>query len=892
MIVSITEDKNSRSLLILCTIWAFAGTTSNTWSYAFFGIFVGNKVNGKCCTIGTIVSSLADEADELVEDSESNGVAITIPFIRAQGMACATNDFTCLSSIVSLMFWDGTIVNPTKISTQTTMASRRRRGKSAILAEEDEHDETPARTLRFSDVMNTPSTPADTVASNGRDDDQADEDQDDNHSVASSHASSVSLGMSPTVTFSNRLKQRIFSPQSPIANFSLGHQFGAKISNYMSPSSPQSSEEQKASGSLINKIVHTFQSGVESVKYALVLLMTIAWALVMSVYVVLSSVVYTITLLLTSVVRVVRAPAQIGSIVSDTWKAMFHRQERHRRGEIIEKLSAYASRRNGAAKEISQYAARDYYRGLYDPVEEKQNSWVVFLIQCFVTAYLFYLLMTAFGGDIGMFNSVAAPVIVAEDGSISPEAIAATIQQALAAQYPQFKQQISREINAAIPNLRQTAQQEASKAAKSAVDNQRAEFQSTIAKQNAQQQQIEQLKQTLAKVEKQRQQQQQQQTSSSPAAQTATLSEEYIRIIETLQKESKDNNKHITQNTDQLKTLHDIIQSISSKPTSSETKESDTEQLHNAIYQKVMLQMASKLQEVEKATGDKIAKAVDPMDRAVEAVKSRIKELAKDIQQFQKENGDSLDNQSQELKAFVANKITSYDQKRKQEDKSKPVDQRLVNAVVSKVELTKQTGGISVETVRALVEQSIAKFEADTVGRTDFAMSSLGGHIVEHNTSTPFRVSSNSMVNFFFPKIDASYPAEVVLQPNTLPGNCFCFGGAQGQVTVALTFPIIPDAVTVDFVSEQIAVTTASAPKTVRVWGYRDEYDTQGTLMGEFVYKVNQGEQTRPAQTFALTNKMNTPAGIVRFEIMDNYGHDEFTCLYRVRVHGPLVEEE
>ncbi|XP_069567634.1 SUN domain-containing protein 3-like [Brachyistius frenatus] len=81
----------------------------------------------------------------------------------------------------------------------------------------------------------------------------------------------------------------------------------------------------------------------------------------------------------------------------------------------------------------------------------------------------------------------------------------------------------------------------------------------------------------------------------------------------------------------------------------------------------------------------------------------------------------------------------------------------------------------------------------------------------------------------------------------------------------------------------------SSAPRTFTVYGLRTEVGEQIRL-GTFVYN-RAGESL---QTFELPDLKKDVFRFVKLHIDDNWGHENYTCLYNFRVHGktPMAELE
>ena len=96
--------------------------------------------------------------------------------------------------------------------------------------------------------------------------------------------------------------------------------------------------------------------------------------------------------------------------------------------------------------------------------------------------------------------------------------------------------------------------------------------------------------------------------------------------------------------------------------------------------------------------------------------------------------------------------------------------------------------------------------------------------------------------------------------------------------------PVAADAVSLEHISPLVAYHMQSAPRNFRVWG-RAEAEDEPMRLGEFEYSI-EGAQV---QTFAL-EESEEEVRLVTFEFQKNWGHEEYTCVYRVRVHGEATE--
>ncbi|XP_055007932.1 sperm-associated antigen 4 protein-like [Boleophthalmus pectinirostris] len=117
-----------------------------------------------------------------------------------------------------------------------------------------------------------------------------------------------------------------------------------------------------------------------------------------------------------------------------------------------------------------------------------------------------------------------------------------------------------------------------------------------------------------------------------------------------------------------------------------------------------------------------------------------------------------------------------------------------------------------------------------------------------------------------------------------VPGRCWSFAGHQGHLFISLSQPVAMSHVTLGHISREHAPYgfVYSAPQHFSVSGFLSE-NGEGTHLGDFEYDP-EGESF---QTFELFGPTQTYR-YVRLEILSNWGHPEYTCVYSFKVHGKI----
>ncbi|XP_007454072.1 PREDICTED: SUN domain-containing protein 2 isoform X1 [Lipotes vexillifer] len=192
--------------------------------------------------------------------------------------------------------------------------------------------------------------------------------------------------------------------------------------------------------------------------------------------------------------------------------------------------------------------------------------------------------------------------------------------------------------------------------------------------------------------------------------------------------------------------------------------------------------------------------------------------------------------------------------------------------------------GVTEEQVHRIVNQALKRYSEDRIGMVDYALESGGASVISTRCSETYETKTALLSLFGIPLWYQSQSPRVILQPDVHPGNCWAFQGPQGFAVVRLSARISPTAVTLEHVPKSLSPnsTISSAPKDFAIFGFDEDLQQEGTLLGQFTYDQD-GE---PIQTFYFQGPKMATYQVVELRILTNWGHPEYTCIYRFRVHG------
>ncbi|XP_072506725.1 SUN domain-containing protein 2-like [Notamacropus eugenii] len=192
--------------------------------------------------------------------------------------------------------------------------------------------------------------------------------------------------------------------------------------------------------------------------------------------------------------------------------------------------------------------------------------------------------------------------------------------------------------------------------------------------------------------------------------------------------------------------------------------------------------------------------------------------------------------------------------------------------------------GVTEEDVHQIVNEALKRYSEDRIGLVDYALESSGASIISSRCSETYDTKTALLSLFGIPLWYYFQSPRAILQPDVYPGNCWAFRGPQGFAVVRLSARIHLTAVTLEHVPKALSPISniPSAPKDFVILGLNEDSQSEGVALGHFTYD-NAGESI---QTFHFQGNDTAPYQVVELRILSNWGHPEYTCIYRFQVHG------
>jgi SUN domain-containing protein 1/2 len=275
---------------------------------------------------------------------------------------------------------------------------------------------------------------------------------------------------------------------------------------------------------------------------------------------------------------------------------------------------------------------------------------------------------------------------------------------------------------------------------------------------------------------------------------------------------------------------------------------------------------------------------------------------------------------------------------------------KLLTSTNSKIQIKSSDGQDITALIHHLVDSAASAISQDILAKPDFALHSGGARIIPSLTSPTFEIRPRGLGSQMIGLVTGNgyaigRPPITALHHEMQNGHCWPFAGGEGQLGVALASPIFMEEVTIDHVAKSIAFDMRSAPRQMEVWGLVEGKDNiarvrawkedqaarkeakQPTLDGEdefttydhdgsdgsngyevdypktlpkypeyirlsnFTYNIHSSSNVQTFPVMPEIRELGIDFGIVVLRVLNNWGRDDFTCLYRFRVHGQRIGE-
>jgi len=191
-------------------------------------------------------------------------------------------------------------------------------------------------------------------------------------------------------------------------------------------------------------------------------------------------------------------------------------------------------------------------------------------------------------------------------------------------------------------------------------------------------------------------------------------------------------------------------------------------------------------------------------------------------------------------------------------------------------------GKLDEKGARKIIEDVIKENLGEIVKLPNYAAANLGAKIIE---AKALAEEGNSFLQRLHQTLkntaSPSNSPDVLLSTSSRLDHCWAFKGQKGSVTVRLAKWIDPRQISMKNLHPKVALDPSTAPRQFSVYGF----ESMGVplFLGNFTYSI----KDKPDQVFEIQHStLITKISKVRFDFLSNYGHPNFTCVYRIGVHG------
>ncbi|BFZ58986.1 hypothetical protein PYCC9005_006054 [Savitreella phatthalungensis] len=216
--------------------------------------------------------------------------------------------------------------------------------------------------------------------------------------------------------------------------------------------------------------------------------------------------------------------------------------------------------------------------------------------------------------------------------------------------------------------------------------------------------------------------------------------------------------------------------------------------------------------------------------------------------------------------------------------------------------------------IATLIDMVMRHQSDDRPNAPDFASYAAGARINPHLTSQSYDRQPATAIGRMLSSLLSgvgrrrSKPPAVALYTTSALGMCWAFAGEEGQLAVRLSEPILLDRIAIEHMEVVATPDIASAPREIEVWARPLNVNPYNDLSNEPITIADEQNRVPPAPSFmhvldmtfnpygrgarqvvrvpAVFSRLQIPVDELVFRIRSNWGHKDYTCLYRVSALG------
>lgn len=231
--------------------------------------------------------------------------------------------------------------------------------------------------------------------------------------------------------------------------------------------------------------------------------------------------------------------------------------------------------------------------------------------------------------------------------------------------------------------------------------------------------------------------------------------------------------------------------------------------------------------------------------------------------------------------------------------------------------------------INSVVDSAILKYSKDVLAKPDYAAFSSGARVIPSLTSQTYSIRPKGFKNQFLGLITGNSIATgnspaTALSENIQLGSCWPFAGAKGQIGILLSRKIKVEEIIFQHSALELALggEIGSAPQEFEAWGVVEDFQDLEKMkiyrekrnLLEKEERDEEQDASLPAssnhlllatgiynpylklleniQTFSITEmakELEISFSVVIIKILSNWGDENYTCVYRIRVGGQVV---